>query len=60
MIVSGPNSTVQVLETDSAGNYSSTGNIPPGSYTVRVTAAGFGLGEKTFGLPAGRAFRRSM
>ncbi len=54
VIVSGPNSTVQVLETDSSGNYSSTGNIPPGSYTVRVTAAGFGLGEKTFDLPAGR------
>src|SRR5215831_9695599 len=54
VIVTGPNSTVQVLESDSNGSYKSTGNLPPGAYTVRVTANGFGLGEKTFDLPAGR------
>jgi hypothetical protein len=54
VIVSGPNNTVQVLESDANGSYKSTGNLPPGAYTVRVTANGFGLGEKTFDLPAGR------
>ena len=53
VVVSGPNNTVKVVETDSAGAYSVL-NLPPGAYTVRVNSAGFGLGEKMFDLPGGR------
>ncbi len=53
VVVSGPNSTVKVVETDTTGTYSVL-NLPPGAYTVRVNSAGFGLGEKTFDLPGGR------
>ena len=42
VVVSGPNSTVKVVETDTTGTYSVL-NLPPGAYTVRVNSAGFGL-----------------
>ncbi len=53
VIVTGPNNAVQVIESDSTGAYTSQ-SLPAGSYTVRITANGFGLTEKTFDLPAGR------
>ena len=53
VVLSGPNSTVKVVQTDSTGTYTSA-NLPSGSYTVRVNAPGFGLGEKIFDLPGGR------
>jgi hypothetical protein len=53
VVVSGPNNTVKVVETDTTGTYSVL-NLPPGAYTVRVNSAGFGLGEKMFDLPGGR------
>src|SRR6266849_1506340 len=52
--LSGPNNTVQVAQSDSTGNFASN-PLPPGSYTIRVSANGFGLAEKTMDLPAGRA-----
>jgi len=43
---SGPNGAVKVARTDPSGAYSITG-LTPGKYTVRVSAPGFGLLEKT-------------
>jgi Carboxypeptidase regulatory-like domain len=51
--MSGPNNAVQVVVSDSTGAFSSP-PLQPGNYTVRVSASGFGLGEKTFDLPGGR------
>src|SRR5580704_9137508 len=53
VVISGPNNTVKVVPTDSSGTYAAL-NLPAGSYTVRVNAPGFGLGEKTFDRPGGR------
>ena len=52
--ITGPNKTVKIGQTDSAGVYSVTG-LPPGQYTVRASAAGFALLEKTVdAVAAGR------
>lgn len=53
VVITGPNNTVKVVETDSAGVYAAP-NLPAGAYTVRVNATGFGLGEKALDLPGGR------
>jgi hypothetical protein len=53
--LTGPNSLVKVVQSDSTGSYSIPG-LPPGSYTVRVGATGFALFEKTgLDLAAARA-----
>src|SRR5258708_6545853 len=44
VIVSGPGGTTKVTETNNDGDYSVAG-LPPGKYTVRVTAPGFTLYE---------------
>ncbi len=46
VIVTGPNNVTKVVETNNDGVYTVTG-LPPGKYTVRVTAPGFTLFEKT-------------
>lgn len=46
VVVSGSNGTVKTMTTDSQGRYSLAG-LPQGAYTVRVSATGFGLFEKT-------------
>ena len=46
VVVSGPNNTVKVADTNDNGEYTVTG-LPAGKYTVRVTAPGFTLFEKT-------------
>jgi hypothetical protein len=46
VIVSGPGGTTKVTETNNDGDYNVTG-LPPGKYTVRVTAPGFTLFENT-------------
>ncbi len=51
--MSGPNNSVQVTQTDSSGAFNSP-PLPPGMYTVRISANGFALAEKTLDLPAGR------
>jgi hypothetical protein len=54
VIVSGPNNVTKVAETNNDGVYSVPG-LPPGKYTVRVTAPGFTLYEKTaLDVAAGR------
>jgi hypothetical protein len=54
VIVSGPNNVTKVVETNNDGVYTVPG-LPPGKYTVRVTAPGFTLFEKTLlDVAAGR------
>ena len=52
--ITGPNSLVKVAQTDNSGNYVIVG-LAPGKYTVRVSAAGFTLLERTdIDIPGGR------
>jgi hypothetical protein len=54
VIVSGPGGTTKVTETNNDGDYNVAG-LPPGKYTVRVTAPGFTLFENTsVDIAAGR------
>ena len=54
VVVSGPNNVVKVADTNDNGEYNITG-LPPGKYTVRVTAPGFTLFEKAdLDIVAGR------
>jgi hypothetical protein len=54
VIVSGPGGTTKVTETNNDGDYSVAG-LPPGKYTVRVTAPGFTLYENAaVDIAAGR------
>src|SRR5262249_52241742 len=53
--VSGPSSTVKVAETATDGTFSIAG-LPAGKYTVRISATGFNVLEKSdVDLPSGRA-----
>lgn len=54
VIVTGPNNVTKVVETNNDGIYTVPG-LPPGKYTVRVTAPSFTLFEKTaLDVAAGR------
>jgi Carboxypeptidase regulatory-like domain len=55
--VTGPQSTVRVAQTDTQGRYALEG-LPSGTYTVRATAKGFALFERTgLELSAGATVR---
>src|SRR5690242_19782205 len=51
--VTGPDGAVKAAESDQAGLYSLPG-LPLGDYTVRATAAGFGLAETKVNVTSGR------